>query len=403
MKTLVVTTTAPDAISERQTGTTNYLFRLIQLLKKTHEITLLTSPPVEDAFIQNATYPVKIFPVEPESKQSTRIWRSFSKRIYPSMWHRQSSELRSYLNGLDGNEYDVCWLLDDYAGPYLRSMPAGIPVVFFRHFVLNMGLVEENPSKHPLSFLRLAWHRWIAKAFDKWTTEMADATITGTRESQKNLQLLARESRVDYFATKPFKTPPPVPEEIICNGTRPDKRIQVACLGDMSFSRNAEGVQWFLSDVLPVLSAEMLKRLHFTFIGRKPPEEVMETSTPLETSLEFKGFVDDLETELHQCQAAIIPVFGGNGVRIKTATLLGTGLPAVSTPDGVEGLPVISDKDLIIADTPESFAEGLGDLLSSDKRISLASKCRDTMLHFLSEENDSEKLFSISREICKKN
>ena len=112
--------------------------------------------------------------------------------------------------------------------------------------------------------------------------------------------------------------------------------------------------------------------------------------------------MDDLESEIHQCQGAIIPVFGGNGVRIKTVTLLGSGLPTVSTSDGVEGLPVVSGKDAIIADTPESFAEGLRDLLSHDKRLLLVKKCRDTMGQFLSEENDSEKLFSISRETCKK-
>ena len=173
----------------------------------------------------------------------------------------------------------------------------------------------------------------------------------------------------------------------------------VAYLGDMSFSRNAEGVQWFLSEVLPRLSNDILQRVHFSFIGRKPSAEIMATPIPQEASLTFEGFVDDLEAEIHKCQAAIIPVFGGNGVRIKTATLLGAGLPAVSTPDGVEGLPVENDKDAIIANTPETFAAGLQSLLNVECRKQLAENCRNTMSNFLSDENDASTLSQFSKEL----
>ena len=117
-------------------------------------------------------------------------------------------------------------------------------------------------------------------------------------------------------------------------------------------------------------------------------------------SVEFTGFVDDLSAHLSEAQCTVIPVFGGNGVRIKTVSLLGAGLPAVSTPDGVEGLPVEHYKDAIIANTPESFSSGLRSLLSIEQRRQLAENCRTTMNGFLSEENDATTLHSISEKIA---
>ena len=39
---------------------------------------------------------------------------------------------------LQEKEFDVCWLLDDYAGIYLRDIPLHLPTVFTRHYLFSM-------------------------------------------------------------------------------------------------------------------------------------------------------------------------------------------------------------------------------------------------------------------------
>lgn len=401
MKALVVTTAPPDATTAKQTGSTNWTLRLLRLLDQHHEITLLAPPPLDEPYLQQAHFTQLECPPDNRFGTCNRFLKSFLCKVYPSMWHQRSSKIDDFLTHTSRRQFDVCWLLDDYAGMYLKQIPIDLPVVFCRHFVLNMGLPEKAANTTFTSWIKLRWHKYLARSFDRWTTLRTNVVITGTKESRKNLLALEPKGAVVYFPTKPCHTPKSTPIAKIEKSTRQDGRITAIFLGDMTFPRNVDAINWLTEKVLPLLAPQEQAAFHFKFIGRYnhcnsaivPPGDL---------SLEYTGFVEDLHEHLSHAQCAAIPVFGGNGVRVKTVTLLGSGLPTVSTSDGVEGLPVVSGKDLIIADTPESFAEGLRTLLSPDKRLLLANNCRDTMGQFLSEENDSEKLFSISRETCKK-
>jgi hypothetical protein len=395
MKALVISTASPDATSENQTGSTNWNLRLLRLLSRNHDITLLAPPPLTDPFFPKAD--LKKVECEPDDRSGkcSRFIKSLTWKIYPSMWHQRSSKILQFLSQETADAFDVCWLLDDYAGMYLRELPPELPVVFCRHFVLNMGLAEGDP-RSSWALLRLAWHRWIAKSFDKWTTQRANITITGTNESQANIKALAPESIVEYFPTKPYKIPKMVSLDTIGKCSE-NGRIQILYVGDMSFIRNEEGVRWFLTKVLAGLDERTLKRIHFRFIGRKPSKSVMTLPVPEHSSIVFRGFAKDLEHEIQNSQGAIIPVFGGNGVRIKTVNLIGAGLPTVSTSDGIEGLPVISQQDVIVANDSKEFGKGISRLLDVDCRQHLSKNCISTMSSFLSEKKDADRLYALSK------
>ena len=57
------------------------------------------------------------------------------------------------------------------------------------------------------------------------------------------------------------------------------------------------------------------------------------------------------------------PVRIAGGTRFKILEAMATGIPVVSTSVGAEGLNVTADENILIADTPEEFAEATLKLL----------------------------------------
>ena len=59
----------------------------------------------------------------------------------------------------------------------------------------------------------------------------------------------------------------------------------------------------------------LLKQYHFQFIGRKPVTLPNLDNLPVDSSVEFVGFVNDPHClPAYESQVAFIPVFGGNGI-----------------------------------------------------------------------------------------
>jgi glycosyltransferase involved in cell wall biosynthesis len=63
--------------------------------------------------------------------------------------------------------------------------------------------------------------------------------------------------------------------------------------------------------------------------------------------------------ELERAAAVIAPLRLGGGTRLKILEAMAMGKPVVSTPEGAEGLQVEDGRDLLLASSPETFAERL--------------------------------------------
>jgi glycosyltransferase involved in cell wall biosynthesis len=57
----------------------------------------------------------------------------------------------------------------------------------------------------------------------------------------------------------------------------------------------------------------------------------------------------------------------GGGFRGKILEAMAIGTPVVSTSLGAEGVPAVQRENIIIADNPEEFTQGILDLMNDDK------------------------------------
>ena len=69
------------------------------------------------------------------------------------------------------------------------------------------------------------------------------------------------------------------------------------------------------------------------------------------------GTVPDVRPWLHGSAVSIVPLRIGGGTRLKVYEAMAAGCPVVSTSIGAEGLDHTDGEDIVLADTPEAFAE----------------------------------------------
>lgn len=123
----------------------------------------------------------------------------------------------------------------------------------------------------------------------------------------------------------------------------PENAVLMAFHGTFSYPPNRDALQVFAEILLPQLEHTNVP-FHLIAIGRNPPREA------LHPNIHFTGSVDEVGPWLKACDMAVIPLREGGGTRMKIIDCFAAGLPVVSTSKGIEGIPVVNQREAIISD-----------------------------------------------------
>ena len=159
-------------------------------------------------------------------------------------------------------------------------------------------------------------------------------------------------------------------------------------IGSMEWQANEQGVIWFLNKVWPlVLSSFHNAKFHLAGKGLSKQDPRF-----FQSGIVNHGEVSDAEDFMHQHGVMIVPIQAGSGIRIKTLEAMALGVPIVSTSIGAQGLAVLDDVEVKIADEPRDFAEAICALLSSpEKSQEMTSQARKYVeLHHNLKRNTAE-------------
>ena len=149
-----------------------------------------------------------------------------------------------------------------------------------------------------------------------------------------------------------------------------------------SIATNTQGIAWFLREVWPLI------------LRQQPQATLHICGTVCETLAQFAapnvrllGRVDDLNAEYGAAEVCIIPLLAGSGLKIKLIEALSHGRACVSTSVGVQGVRDLTDRAVLLADTPTEFAEAVMTLLQQpEKRRRLEDRARRYVTEHLSPE-----------------
>ncbi len=159
----------------------------------------------------------------------------------------------------------------------------------------------------------------------------------------------------------------------------PTNTESLVMVGGMSWYPNRDAALYFFREIWPRLTAKCPK-MTIRVIGRKPPAELISIARK-DPRVSILGFVDDIRPYVHEASVYVCAIRDGGGTRLKILDALAMGKAIVCTSVACEGIEVIHDKHLLIADDPIEFAERVTDLLADPaKRCFLEMEARALVL-----------------------
>ena len=134
------------------------------------------------------------------------------------------------------------------------------------------------------------------------------------------------------------------------------QRADVLFVGGFRHPPNVDAVLWFVSDVFPLLRAQ-LPMLRFHCIGGDVPDPV--AALAQQPGVHLHGYLPDLQPWLDGCRVSIAPLRFGAGVKGKINQAMAHGLPVVATHCAAEGMHLTHEQDVLLADTASDFAQAI--------------------------------------------
>lgn len=152
-------------------------------------------------------------------------------------------------------------------------------------------------------------------------------------------------------------------------------------IGTMFWLPNSEGVLWWLRKGYASLR-KLCPDVTYDIVGARPSRELQSVAEELAgAGIHLHGYVEDVKQFWTEASVLAVPLLSGGGVRVKILEAMAIGVPVVSTTVGCEGLDVRHEEHLLIADTPQEFAQACARLLE-DKQLAqrLAHHARQLIL-----------------------
>ncbi len=265
-----------------------------------------------------------------------------------------------------GASFDV--LVCDFLAPAVNVPPrVACPSVLFQHNVEAMIWkrhyeVQKNAAKK--TYLYRQWRKmW---AFEAKMCPQFDCVVAVSREDREQMQQ-------EYGVEAIYDVPTGVDTAFFRpSGETKRKPANLVFTGSMDWLPNEDAIRYFTEQILPRIK-QAVPGVTLTVVGRDPFPGLVELSKR-DSSVVVTGRVDDVRPYMDEAAVYIVPLRIGGGTRLKIYEAMAMEKPIVSTSIGAEGLPVANGEEILLADTPETFADAVVGLLQQEDRATEIGK-----------------------------
>lgn len=133
--------------------------------------------------------------------------------------------------------------------------------------------------------------------------------------------------------------------------------------GAMDYWANVEGVTWFAHDVFPTIRAAC-PGTEFYIVGMNPTAKVRELGRL--PGVVVTGGVADIRPYLQDACVVVIPLRIARGIQNKVLEAMAMGRPVVTTPQALEGIGALANREVLVAGQAREFAGQVIKLLDGD-------------------------------------
>jgi polysaccharide biosynthesis protein PslH len=142
-----------------------------------------------------------------------------------------------------------------------------------------------------------------------------------------------------------------------------EENCTVLYAGGMDWYPNRDAVRYFVQRILPRLRT-LVPAVEFVVAGRAPSADFKKEFSNI-PGMRFTGTLPDLQLAIAKAAVCVVPLRIGSGTRLKILEAAAMGKAIVSTCIGAEGLEFSHQREIILADTPDEFAEAVAALVKN--------------------------------------
>jgi glycosyltransferase involved in cell wall biosynthesis len=164
---------------------------------------------------------------------------------------------------------------------------------------------------------------------------------------------------------------------------------KVLFVGSFFMVNNREALMWYIKNVHPRLCG--IEGYEFLVAGNSRGQDLgwLNKLTSAHSNIRVYDSPPDISPLYETCSIFVNPMLHGTGVKLKTVEAVQNGLPVVSTTIGNQGTGFRDEREILVADEPQMFADHVHRLLTSpwERRRTVMSA-----QEFLKNNYDQEKL-----------
>lgn len=253
--------------------------------------------------------------------------------------------------------------------PYAARVK-GARLIFDAHNALWLAMQRLCETRQPGPVRRVLQREWRAlRRYEGALCRQFDAVLTVSEADRRALEAAAE---IPLHATV---IPIAIDTREVTPIARQPAGDRILHVGTLLWPPNADGVLWFLNQILPLIRQQR-PNVTVEIVGARPPRALTAAAARY-PGVQVSGFVPDLGAALRRAAVLVVPLRAGAGMRVRILNGLAQAMPIVTTTVGCEGIDVVHGEHLLVADTPEAFAAATVQLLAHpDDAVALGRRGR---------------------------
>ena len=281
----------------------------------------------------------------------------FTRTPFPVLNYTTSAMTRLIGQLIQKNHYDLVQIEDIM----MCNNTAGVSGV---KIILDMHNVQSELMRR----YALNERRFLRKIYARMTAGKLVRYESGVKSSFKMIFVCSEEDRRLVLRNNQA-----VPVAVVPNGVdskfftaepKQKELDRIVFVGDLGYHANTVGVSFFVEKIFPLVR-QQYQAIQFVIVGKNPSPQIAAYASD---AITVTGMVADVRPYLESAKVVAVPLLTGGGTRLKILEAMAMGKAIVSTPLGSEGIPVEHNKHILLADTPELFAEGICELLKDGQK-----------------------------------
>lgn len=311
----------------------------------------------------------EFWPAPPDGWRGTlgRAWHLLDALPMPVRVDRSAVAATAVARALEARPDIV--VFDFLHGAVLAPATIDVPSVIFTHNV-EAQIFARHLEVARSAVMRAIWRNQLRKMqiYESRTLKRFSVVVAVSAED-------ARLFERDYGVRDAHVIPTGVDLEFFSHAP-PLRDTDIVFCGSMDWLANQGAMRYFMDDVWASIVARMPDAT-MTVVGRAPPAALVAEVERRGLSWRFTGFVDDVRPIVRGAAVSVVPLQVGGGTRLKVFESMAMGPVVVSTTIGVEGLPVESGLNCVVADDATAIAGAVVDLLEDrERRLAMSQEAR---------------------------